>query len=251
MTSKHSTWPSAERAAITEISRSNGMKASRIADLVPSSFQIAIRIVAVADDRLALAVIAEAAGLEHGGQAERAIACAQIRDRRYIGVIGGADAEPLDEILLGKTILRGFQDFAVGQHRPARAQDQRRGRRHVLEFVGDDVDVAGEQLQRLDIGIFGAGRVQHHVECRRFRVRRKYLAAQAEPAAAIASIRPNCPPPRIPMVSPGFSFTGEAVTPIPPAARRRPRSAPCARRRAGRLAPHRSARARWRRAARR
>ena len=26
-------------------------------------------------------------------------------------------------------------------------------------------------------------------------------------AAAIASIRPNCPPPRIPMVSPGFSFT--------------------------------------------
>jgi len=36
-------------------------------------------------------------------------------------------------------------------------------------------------------------------------------------AAAIASIRPNCPPPRIPMVSPGFSFTlPEAVTPIPP-----------------------------------
>jgi len=26
-------------------------------------------------------------------------------------------------------------------------------------------------------------------------------------AAAIASIRPNWPPPRIPMVSPGFSFT--------------------------------------------
>ena len=32
VTSKHSTWPSAERAAITEISRSNGTKASRIAD---------------------------------------------------------------------------------------------------------------------------------------------------------------------------------------------------------------------------
>src|SRR3984957_7612209 len=44
-------------------------------------------------------------------------------------------------------------------------------------------------------------------------------------AAAIASIRPNCPPPRIPMVSPGFSFTSlEAVTPIPPDARRPPRS---------------------------
>ena len=46
VTSKHSTLPSAERAAITEISRSNGMKASRIADLVPSSAQMRSEIVA-------------------------------------------------------------------------------------------------------------------------------------------------------------------------------------------------------------
>src|SRR5438874_789664 len=32
--------PAGNRAAITEISRSNGMKASMIADLVPRSFQI-------------------------------------------------------------------------------------------------------------------------------------------------------------------------------------------------------------------
>ena len=63
----------------------------------------------------------------------------------------------------------------------ARAEDHRGGGRHVLEFVGDDVDVVGEQFQRLDIGIFGAGRVQHHVERRRIRVRRKHLASQAEP----------------------------------------------------------------------
>src|ERR1041384_2179251 len=37
VTSKHSTSPDAERAAITEISRSNGTKASRIADLGPRS----------------------------------------------------------------------------------------------------------------------------------------------------------------------------------------------------------------------
>ncbi len=140
-----------------------------------------VRIVALADDRLALAVIAEAAGLEHGRQADARDRGPQGRRRRHVGIVGGADAEPFDEILLGEAVLRGFQDLAVGQHRTARRQDHRGGRRHVLEFIGDDVDVVGEQFQRLDIGIFRAGRVQHDVEGRRIRVRRKHLAAQAEP----------------------------------------------------------------------
>ena len=54
-----------------------------------------VRIVALADDRLALAVIAEAAGLEHGGKADFRDRGAQRRCRRHIGIIGGADAEPL------------------------------------------------------------------------------------------------------------------------------------------------------------
>ena len=140
-----------------------------------------VRIVALADDRLALAVIAEAAGLDHGGQADARDRGAQRSRRRHVGVVGGADAEPLDEILFGEAILRGFQDFPVGQHRTPRRQDHRGGGRHILEFIGDDVDVVGEQFQRLDIGIFRAGRVQHHVERRRIRVRRKHLASQAEP----------------------------------------------------------------------
>src|SRR6202035_643877 len=65
--------------------------------------------------------------------------------------------------------------------RAARGEDHRGRRGHVLEFIGDDVDVIGKQFQRLDIGIFRAGRVQHDVERRRIRVRRKHLAAQAEP----------------------------------------------------------------------
>ena len=52
-----------------------------------------VRIVALADDRLALAVIAEAAGLDHRGQADARDRGAQRLDRRYIGVVGGADAE--------------------------------------------------------------------------------------------------------------------------------------------------------------
>ena len=140
-----------------------------------------VRIVAVADDRLALAVIAEAAGLDHGGEADFRDRRAQRRRRRHFGIIGGADAQPFHEILFGQAILRGFQDFAVRQHRTARRQDHRGGRRHVFEFVGDDVDVIGEQFQRLDIGIFRAGRIQHDIEGRRIRVRRKHLAAQAEP----------------------------------------------------------------------
>ena len=71
--------------------------------------------------------------------------------------------------------------FRIGQHRPARRQDHRGRRRHVLELVGDDVDVGGEQFQRLDIGIFRAGRVQHDIEGRQIRIGRKHLAAQAKP----------------------------------------------------------------------
>ena len=60
----------AERAAITEISRSYGTKASRIADLVASWSQTLRDVVALADDGLALAVVAEAAGLQHRREAD-------------------------------------------------------------------------------------------------------------------------------------------------------------------------------------
>ena len=52
-----------------------------------------VEIVALADDRLALAVIAEAAGLDHRGQADARDRGAQGLHRRYIGVVGDADAE--------------------------------------------------------------------------------------------------------------------------------------------------------------
>ena len=140
-----------------------------------------VRIVALANDRLTLAVIAEATGLDHGRQSDARDRGAQARRRRHVGIIRGADAEPFDEVLFGEAILRGLQDLPVRQHRTARRKDHRGGSRHVLEFISDDVDVVGEQFQRLDIGIFRAGRIQHHIERRRIRVRRKHLASQAKP----------------------------------------------------------------------
>ena len=121
-------------------------------------------IVAFADDRLALAVIAEAAGLDHGGKADARDRRVQGFNRRHVGIVGGVDAEPLDEVLFDQPVLRGLQDLLRGQYGTARGQHHGGGGRHVLEFIGDDVDIVGEQLERLDVGIFGAGRVQHHVE---------------------------------------------------------------------------------------
>ena len=53
-----------------------------------------VRIVAVADDRLTLAVIAEAPGFEHGGQPDARDRGPQANRRRHIGVVGGADPQP-------------------------------------------------------------------------------------------------------------------------------------------------------------
>ena len=148
------------------------------ADLAPSGVVIG----PVADHDLALAVIAETARLQapraHRArrpqqQARAAISTVAIRRDR--------DAERLDEILLGRTILRRRQDARVRQHRLARRQEGRGLRRHVLEFVGDDVDVGGETIERLRVGIVGAGHAMHDVEGGRFRVRREHVAIESEP----------------------------------------------------------------------
>ena len=62
--------------------------------MVPRLVPDALDVVALADDRLALAVIAEAAGLDDGGQADAFDRGAQGFRRRHIGIVGGADAEP-------------------------------------------------------------------------------------------------------------------------------------------------------------
>ena len=80
------------------------------AELVPELAEIA----AVADHGLALAVIAEAAGLEHGGRPIVAIAARRVSGEDDGGKVGRADAEPGHEILLDQPVLRGRQHFWAG-----------------------------------------------------------------------------------------------------------------------------------------
>ena len=122
------------------------------ADLAPGRIGIA----AVLDRRLAFAVVAEAPGLEHGRAADALDRRRQLGRRRDVRERRGADAERGDEILLGKAVLRGGEDFRVGQNRNARGEKRRGFRRHVLEFIGDDIDVGRKTVERLIIVVIGA-----------------------------------------------------------------------------------------------
>ena len=139
------------------------------ADLAPGGSRIA----AVADGRLAFAVIAEAAGLEHRGPADPLERGGKLGRRRDGGKRRGADAEPGDESLFRQAVLGRRQDLRIGQHRHPRGEKRRGLRRHVLELVGDDVDIGGEAVERLGVAIVGAGHAMHDVEGGQIRAGRR------------------------------------------------------------------------------
>ena len=147
------------------------------ADLAPGG----LRIGAVADRRLAFAVIAEAARFQHrrpSNPLDHRRELAGLGDR---GKVRGADAEPRDEDLFREAILGRRENLRVGQHRNARREKGRGLGRNVFEFVGDHIHVGGEAVERLGIGVIGHAHPVHHIEGRRVRVRRKHMALEAEP----------------------------------------------------------------------
>ena len=133
------------------------------------------------DRRLTLAVIAEAARLEHRRPADPLDRRRKLGRRSHIGERRGADAEPGDKVLFGEPVLRGRQDFRIGQDRNARRQKRRGLRRHVLELIGNDIDIRGEAVERLGVGVIGAGDAMHDVEGGRIRIGREDVALEAEP----------------------------------------------------------------------
>ena len=139
------------------------------------------RIGAVLDRGLALAVIAEAARLQDRRPADALDRGRERLGRADIGKRGGADAEPVDELLFHEPVLRRRQHLRIGQHRNARGEKGRGLRRHVLEFVSDDVDVAGKAVERFGVGVVGGGDAMHDVEGGRVGRRRKDVALEAEP----------------------------------------------------------------------
>ena len=139
------------------------------------------RIGAIADHDLALAVVAEAAGLQHGRLADSGERGDQPVGRIDAREFGGSDAEAFDEFFLGEPVLRDGQHLRVGQHRLARREKRRGLGGDVLEFVGDDVDIRREAIERRHVEVVGLGHAAHHIEGGRMRVRAEHMAAEAEP----------------------------------------------------------------------
>ena len=162
-------------------------------------------LVAVADHRLALAIVAERRRLDHGRQPKAGNRFGKLRRRMHGGVGRGADAEPATKFFSIKPVLRDFQHLRSGSTGLRAARHRRGFRRHVLELVGDDIDRRARKLaaprrphipRRSLSGVMKAGDS----------VSGEYTW-QRKPSlpAASASMRPSWPPPRIPMVAPGFS----------------------------------------------
>ena len=105
----------------------------------------------VVDHRLPLAVVAEPAGLQHGGRAEpreRLVERCERVDRR----VGRAPAGRLGEqLLLGEPILRRLERAGRREDRAQLLDESRRLDRHVLELVRHDVASAGELGERVAV----------------------------------------------------------------------------------------------------
>ncbi len=84
------------------------------------------------------------------------------------------------EFLFGEPVLRDRQHLRVGQHRLARREERRGLGRHVLELVGDDIDVRGETVERRHVEIVGFGHAAHDLEGGRMRVGAQHMALEAE-----------------------------------------------------------------------
>src|SRR5258708_3386927 len=70
-----------------------------------------VEVVTAADYDLALAVIAETSGLQHGGQPELRHRLAYVGGRCDVGIVSRGDPQAPDEVLLDQAVLRRLQDL--------------------------------------------------------------------------------------------------------------------------------------------
>ena len=153
--------------------------------------------------RLAFAVIAEAPRLQHRGQAD-----------------GGQRSGASRREATRRTARSRYRDRAtkffsakrscvVGEHRSGRAAPVSRGRecrrlrRHVLEFEGHDVARAANDRAPRDRHSRPRSRAARPEGGRAGLVGRRRGRLKPSRAAASASMRPSCPPPKMPIVPPG------------------------------------------------
>ena len=129
---------------------------------------------------LALAVIAEAARLQHARPPQRRDRGLEIGQR--IHRAEGRHRQPLlgDEALLAQPVLRHRQRMRARMQRLAGREEGRRRRRHILEFIGHDVDGLGEARQRRLVLVRRHRLRRRHVEGRVLRLGREDMAGDAE-----------------------------------------------------------------------
>ena len=172
---------------------------SRFAELVPGSGQAG----AIGDADLALAVIALGAGLQDAGQ------CAW--QRRCRPRSRSADSRRCRCRACGRTSFSRSRCWANMDRLHARAAPACSISHvvtavlgHVLELVGDDVDLAGEAGQSGLVVVGAAHMAGRDVARDRMVLGRIDDAAIAQPRRGQRPVmRPNWPPPRMPMVEPG------------------------------------------------
>ena len=106
------------------------------------------QIVALSHHDLALPVIAESLGLEHGGTADASVS--GLGARLVLDRLIGRRLQPqaAHEILFGNTVLRDPERAGARPDRHPVSEPFQRRCRHVLELGGDDIHSRGEGVQR-------------------------------------------------------------------------------------------------------
>ena len=99
----------------------------------------------------------------------------------------------------------------IGTHRAARGEESCGGRRHILEFIGDDRD-GFEEVRRAPLRRHNRRSVWAAATSKAGPVAgAKTWVRRPSRAAASASMRPSWPAPRMPIVPPGAIFTSAAM----------------------------------------
>ena len=138
---------------------------------------------------LALAVVAEAARLQHRRQPDLRNRRGEVGARIDRGEGRRGDAQVLEKGLLSEPILRCLKRGGRRKHGHVLGQRARRRHRHILELVGHHIQPGGELLQRCRI-VVAARLVLGKLPSRRIGGRVEQAEAQPE---RIASQRQHAP----------------------------------------------------------
>ena len=131
------------------------------------------------DPRLALAIIAHAAGLEDRRAAQRRQCHVEIATAGNGAIGGGATTKAFNKALFGQPVLRNFQAGGAGVDRNPRCKMADCGGVDVFKFEGDDVDSSRKAIERRQVVITGAGDFGRDIAGRQFRLGRQHMDAIA------------------------------------------------------------------------